>query len=224
MSSQQWFHPANVFSAHQAALELMFEILEASIDDALPEARRRHPLPEVIHGTLLGTLVRDGARGIALSRAFEGQSLRAVPAPNMALHLLTRDDLLRIRVRKLPDPELPVPCMGLGLDLGLPDDYAEISLWGPLPELALFWAVKGEALYRVVLAAPVGWDEPLLTTWYAAVEIQAPAVRRLPLLQPPPSGSSRPTEDTISQPDDLDDLILPQEKPDTDEEAPGDAS
>jgi hypothetical protein len=217
----------NVYTVHRAALELMVEILETSVNDALPEARRRHPLPGAIPGALLGPLVRDGAREIALSKVFEGQSLRAAPAPNMALHLFTRDELLRIRVRKLSDPEQPVPTPELlGLEMDLPDDYAEESLFGPLPQLALFWAVKGEALYRVVLAAPVGWDdETSLRTWHAAVDIAAPAVRRLPLLRPVPS---RPTWTTITvnltNQDDLDDLILPQDEPDTEEEAPGDAS
>jgi hypothetical protein len=50
----------------------MVEVLEAAVDDALPEARRRHPLPGAIPGALLGALVRDGAREIALSTVFEG--------------------------------------------------------------------------------------------------------------------------------------------------------
>jgi hypothetical protein len=194
----------------------MVEVLEAAVDDALPEARRRHPLPGAIPGALLGALVRDGAREIALSTAFEGQTLRAVAAPNMALHLVTRDELLRIRIRKMPDPEQPVPA-DEQLEL-FPDDYAEVSLFGEIPELALFWAVKGEALYRAVLAAPAGWeDEVSLTTWHGAVELHTPAVRTL----------IRPTASTSASgaavADDLDDLIVPQLGPEDEEEAPGEA-
>jgi hypothetical protein len=223
MNPHPWFHPTNVYTAHQAALELMVEILEAAVNDALPEARRRHPLPGSIPGALLGPLVRDGAREIALSTVFERQTLRATPAPNMALHLITRDDLLRIRTRKLPDPEQPVPT-DEQLELQYPDDWANTSLFGQVPELALFWAVKGEALYRVILAAPVGWeDEASLTTWYGAVEIKAPAVRTL--LWPLPGKPTRPAQAAMSQPDDLDDVIRPQVKPDTEEdEVPGNAS
>jgi hypothetical protein len=212
----------NVYASHQQALELMVEILEAAVDDALPEARRRHPLPEPIPGALLGALVRDGAREIALSRVFEGQTLRATAAPNMALHLMTRNGLLRIRTRKLPDSELRVAGEDQ-LELEFPDDYADTSLFGEVPELALFWAVKGDALYRVILAAPVGWeDEASLSTWYGAVELHAPAVRTL--IWPPPGRPTRATPDDADKADDLDDLIVPQPKPDTEEEAPGDVS
>ena len=213
----------NVYAAHRSALELMAEILEASVDDALPEVRRRHPLPEGIPGPLLGALVRDGAREIALSRVFEGQTLRATPAPNMALHLITRDDLLRIRTRKLPDPEQRVP-VEEQLELEFPDSYADTSLFGQVPELALFWAVKGEALYRVILAAPMGWDdETSLSTWYGAVEVHPPAVRTL--LQPPPGMSTKATRSEAVQVDDLDGEVLPLVKPEDEEkETPGDAS
>lgn len=195
----------------------MVEVLEAAVDDALPEARRRHPLPEAVPGALLGALVRDGAREIALSTAFEGQTLRAVAAPNMALHLVTRDELLRIRIRKMPDPEQPVPADDQ-LEL-FPDEYADVSLFGEVPELALFWAVKGEALYRAVLAAPAGWDdEASLCTWYGAVELHASAVRTLVW---PSTGT---TGGGAAMVDDLDDLIVPQLRPKDEEEAPGEAS
>lgn len=198
----------------------MVEILDAAVDDALPEARRRHPLPEPIPGALLGTLVRDGAREIALSRAFEGQTLCTVPGPNMALFLLTRDGLLRIRIRKLPDPELRAPDADQ-LELEFPGDYADTSLFGQVPELALFWAVKGEALYRVILAAPEGWDdEASLSSWFGAVEVHAPAIRTL--AWPPPDRPIKVVaraEDT----DDLDDVIHPQQKLDSQGEVPGDA-
>jgi hypothetical protein len=198
----------------------MVEILEAAVDDALPEARRRHPLPEPIPGGLLGPLVRDGAREIALSEVFDGQTLRAAAGPNMALHLLTHDDLLRIRTRKLPDPEQRVPDADQ-LELEFPDDYADNSLFGPVPELALFWAVKGEALYRVILAAPMGWEEGLLSTWYGAVELHPPLVRTLvrPSSRRPGAGMGDRSDKT----DDMDDLIRPTQKPDKQQETPGDA-
>ncbi len=220
VTSHPWFHPVNVQAEHRAALELMVEILEAAVDDALPEARRRHPLPEPIPGALLGPLVRDGAREVALSPVFHGQSLRAAPGPNMSLHLITWDNLLRIRTRKLPDPEQRV-LRDDQLELDLPEDYAETSLFGQVPELALFWAVKGEALYRVILAAPVGWDdEASLTTWYGAVEVRAPEVRTL--IRPSPASPPAVTPVEI---DDLDDVIQRQpELHDKDEEAPGHVS
>ena len=194
----------------------MVEVLEAAVDDALPEARRRHPLPGAIPGALLGALVRDGAREVALSTAFEGQTLRAAAAPNMALHLVTRDELLRIRIRKMPDSEQPVSA-DEQLEL-FPDDYTEVSLFGEIPELALFWAVKGEALYRAVLAAPAGWeDEVSLTTWYGAVELHAPAVRTLIW---PITGTS---DGGAAAADDLDDLIVPQLGPEEEQEASGEA-
>jgi hypothetical protein len=222
MSSHPWFHPTNVYATHRSALELMVEILEAAVNDSLPEGRRRHPLPGAIPGPLLSPLVRDTAREIALSKVFEGQTLRATPGLNMSLHLLTRDNLLRIRTRKLPDPEQPVPDEDQ-LELEFPDDYADNSLLGQVPDLALFWAVKGEALYRVVLAAPAGWDdEASLCTWYGAVEVHAPAVRTL--LWPVPGMPTTSAKRPVSQPDDLADLIHPLDKQDTEEEAPGDAS
>lgn len=174
-------------------------------------------------GALLSPLVRDTALNIALSGAFEGQTLRAAAGRSLGLHLLTRDDLLRIRTRKLPDPEQQVPGEDQ-LELELPDDYAENSLFGEVPELALLWAVKGEALYRLVLAAPVGFeDEISLSTWYGAVEIRPPATRTLiwPPLGAPVPASHRVTADT----DDMDDLIQRQVKPEEEEkELPGDAS
>jgi hypothetical protein len=137
----------------------------------------------------------------------------------MALHLLTWDNLLRIRTRKMPDPEQPVPADDQ-LELDFPDDYAATSLYGQVPELALFWAVKGEALYRVVLAAPAGWDdEASLSTWYGAAEVHAPAVRTLvwPL-------SDQPTAPGPRDQDDLDDVVRRQPELDTQEDAQGDAS
>jgi hypothetical protein len=215
--SRPWFHPVTVLADHQKALELMFEILEAAIDDALPEARRRHPLPGEVPGALLGPLVRDSARKIALSSAYDGQSLRAADAPNLGLHLLTRDDLLRIRVRKMPDAEQPVPPVGDDEAL-FPDDYAVMSLFGEVPELALFWSAQGEALYRVVLAAPAGWDDDAsLRAWYGAVELRSPAVRTL--AWPPADTDASGTTDA----DDLDDVVRPQPRPGGEEEAPGDA-
>jgi hypothetical protein len=222
VTSLPWFHPVNVCVAHQQALELMVEVLETAVDEALPEARRRHPLPQAVPGALLGTLVRDGALAIALSAAFEGQTLRAAAAPNLGLHLVTRDSLLRVRIRKMPDPEQRVPAQEqLELEL-FPDGYADVSIFGAMPELALFWAVKGEALYRVVLAAPEGWDdEASLSTWYGAVELHAPAVRTLVWPDPAAANSIRADGATVA--DDLDDLIVPQ-RPEEGQEAPGDAS
>jgi hypothetical protein len=209
----------NVYAQHRQALELMVEIFGAAVNDSLPEARRRHPLPGPIPGALLGTLVRDAACDIALSRAFAGQSLRAAKGPNLSLQLWTRDNLLRIRARKAPDPEQPVP-QEEQLELDLPDDYASNSLYGQVPELALFWAVKGEALYRVILAAPFGWDDEVsLSTWYGAVEVPAPAEPSL--VWPPPD---RPTRAESPEDDDLEDLIQRQDDDDRPEEAPGDAS
>jgi hypothetical protein len=198
----------------------MVEILEAAVDDALPEARRRHPLPEPIPGALLGTLVRDGAREIALSKVFEGQTLRAAAGPNMALHLFTHDNLLRIRTRKLPDPEQWVPDEDQ-LELEFPDNYADNSLFGQVPELGLFWAVKGEALYRAILAAPMGWEEGLLSTWYGAVELHPPKVRTL--VRPSPKRPAVGEADGSYKTDDMDDLIRPTSKPDKQQETPGDA-
>jgi len=228
MRSHPWFHPINIYAAHGPALELMVEVLEAAVNDSLPEARRRHPLPGRVPGELLSPLVRDTARKIALSKVFEGQTLRAVPGRSMGLHLMTRNDLLRIRTRKLPDPEQRVPDAEQ-LELEFPDDYAENSLYGQVPELALLWAVKGEALYRLVLAAPVGFDDEVsLSTWYGAVEIRPPATRTL--LWPPP-GAATPTPrhgiSNVDDLDDLDDLIQRQVNPDEEkkrEEGPGDAS
>jgi hypothetical protein len=217
-----WYHPRNVHADHQKALELMVEIIEAAVDDALPEARRRHPLPGIIPGALLGPLVRDGARKIALSSAYEGHTLRAAHAPSLGLHLLTRDDLLRIRVRKMPDPELPVPDPNqLELDLG-PMEVADEGLFGELPELALFWAVQGEALYRAVLALPAGWDDVTqLSTWYGAVELSAPAVRTLAW---PIPGIADGSERADVEADDLDDVVERRVRHEDDKEAPGDAS
>lgn len=223
MRSHPWFHPISVYAAHGPALELMVEILEAAVGESLPEARRRHPLPEKVPGELLSPLVRDTARKIALSKVFEGQTLRAVPGRSMGLHLMTRDDLLRIRTRKLPNPEQQVPGAEQ-LELEFPEDYAENSLYGQVPELALLWAVKGEALYRLVLAAPEGFDdEDSLSAWYGAVEIRPPATRTL--IWPPPGAPTPTPPRGPNDADDLDDLIQRQVHPDEeDDEAPGDAS
>ena len=185
---------------------------------SLPEARRRHPLPEAIPGALLGTLVRDAACDIVLSPAFAGQSLRAARGPNLSLQLWTHDNLLRIRVCKAPDPEQWVP-QEEQLELDLPDDYAGSSLYGQVPELALFWAVKGEALYRVILAAPLGWDDEVsLSTWHAAAEVGTCGTL---VGVPPPD---RPTGTEPPEDDDLEDLIDLQREDDKPKEAPGDAS
>jgi hypothetical protein len=154
----------------------------------------------------------------------------------MALHLRTRDGLLRIRVRKHPNPEQLVTDDDQ-LELEFPDDYANNSLYGQVPELALFWAVKGEALYKVILAAPMGWESAHeLSTWYGWVEIHAPAVRTLnwPLPDVMTRGAtSQPVElddlDDAVEPvdgllDDLDDAVEPLINPDDEEEAPGEAS
>jgi hypothetical protein len=219
VTSHPWFHPVNVYAQHRQALELMVEIFGAAVDDSLPEARRRHPLPEAIPGALLGTLVRDAACDIVLSPAFAGQSLRAARGPNLSLQLWTHDNLLRIRARKAPDPEQRVP-QEEQLELDLPDDYASSSLYGQVPELALFWAVKGEALYRVILAASLGWDDEVsLSTWHAAAEVSAPAEPSL--AWPPPD---RPTGTEPPEDDDLEDLIHLQQEDDKSKEAPGDAS
>jgi hypothetical protein len=221
MTSHPWFHPVNVYATHRHALELMVEVLEAAVNESLPEARKRHPLPELIPGTLLGTLVRDKACQVALS-AYGGQTLHASQAPNLALHLLTRDNLLRIRIRKHPNPDQLVTD-DEQLELEFPDDYGDNSLYGQVPELALFWIVKGEGLYKVILAAPVGWENAQeLSTWYGWVEVHAPAVRTLQWPLPgavPQAGPSQSVEL-----DDLDDAVEPLVNPDDEEEAPGDAS
>jgi hypothetical protein len=221
VTSLPWFHPVNVYRDHRTALSLMVEVLEAAVDDSLPEARRRHPLPGIIPGPLLSPLVRDSARKIALSSVYEGQTLRAAHGRNLGLHLLTRDDLLRIRVRKMPDPEQPVPSTDQ-LELFPSDDYVDMSLFGEVPELALFWAVEGEALYRAVLAAPAGWDdETQLCNWYGAVELQAPSIRTLnwPLADIADSRQVNEIEE-----DDLDDEVQRIPRPEDEEEAPGDVS
>jgi hypothetical protein len=231
VTSHPWFHPANVYAKHRHALELMVEVLEAAVDDAVPEARRRHPLPELVPGELLGTLVRDTARKIALA-TYDSQTLCATPSTNLSLHLWTRDGLLRIRVRKLPNQEQGITDDDQ-LELEFPDDYVENSLFGQVPELALFWVVRGEALYKVILAAPVGWDSvPLLSTWYGWVEIHAPAVRTLtwPLPGMLPQGGASVSvalddlDDAVEPLDDLDDAVEPLFNPDGEEEAPGNAS
>ena len=215
MTSHPWYHPREVYVTHRPALELMVEILEAAVEDSLPEARRRHPLPGPIPGKLLSPLVRDRARMIALSSHYEGETLRAAAGRSLGVHLWTRDDLLRIRVRKMPAPETPVP---LGDQLELPLDYAEETILGPFAELALLWAVKGDALYRVVLAAPDGWEDPVcLSTWHGAVEIPLPANRRLTwtTLQ----ADQRPVDT-----DDLDDAVEPRVQKSEREEPGGDVS
>jgi hypothetical protein len=212
MSSLRRYHPRQVYVDHRDALELMVEILEAAVEDSLPEARRRHPLPGPIPGELLSPLVRDRARMIALSVHYEGETLRAAAGRNLSLHLWTRDDLLRIRVRKMPDPETPVP---LGDQLELPFDYAEETIFGPFAELALLWAVKGDALYRVVLAAPDGWDDPVcLSTWHGAVEVPLPATRRL-------TWTTLQVDQRQIDTDDLDDAVGPRVQR-TDREESGD--
>jgi hypothetical protein len=218
VTSLPWFHPRNVYDNHRKALELMVEVLEAAVKDALPEARRRHPHPGAVPGDLLSPLVRDSAKTIALSSAYSGQTLRAAHTNDLRLHLLTADGVLRIRVRKMRgDPEQPVP---LESEPELfPVDYtSRWSLFGEMVDLALFWVVEGEALYRAVLAAPAGWDDDTsLCTWYGAVELHAPAARTLvwPL---PDTNEVSSTADA----DDLDDVILPQARPGEEREAPGD--
>jgi hypothetical protein len=221
VTSLPWFHPVNVLAEHLKALELMAEVLEVAVDESLPEARRRHPQPGPVPGSLLGTLVRDQARLIALSAAYEGQSLRAAPAPNNTVHLLTRDDLLRIRIRKMPDPEPLVPSPEqLELDL-FPDGYAKVSLVGELPELGLFWEVRGEALYRLVLAAPAGWDDDAdLRNWHGAAEVHIPAQRTLAW----PLDDVSDGTGAYADEDDLDDQVQPKRRPEAgEEEAPGGA-
>ena len=118
----------------------------------------------------------------------------------------------------MPDPEQPVPSYEQ-LELGLfPDDYAQVSLFGEMPELALFWAVKGEALYRIVLAAPEGWDDEAdLCTWHGAVEVRVPVQRTLTW----PLEDVSDSVDVYVEEDDLDDEIQPKRRrEDGEEEAP----
>ena len=74
----------------------------------------------------------------------------------MALHLVTPDGLLRIRVRKLSDPELRVPAEEqLELDL-FPDDYADQSLFGEEPT----WPCSGRSREKPSTGSslPPLWD------------------------------------------------------------------
>lgn len=180
VSSLPWFHPVNVQAQHPEALARMVEILEVAVREALPECRRRHPKPEPIPGALLSDMVRDLAAKIALSSAYEGQTLRAVYSTSAnSVHLFTRDGSLRIRVRKMPNPEQPADDVQLQLPL-FGENSPEGGLTDCRPELGLLWAVKGEALYRAVLAHPEGFeDEASLRKWHGAVNLAPPAVRTI---------------------------------------------
>lgn len=170
----------NVQAQHSQALARMVEILEVAVREALPECRRRHPKPEPIPGQLLSGMVRDLSAIIATSDAYEGQTLRSVYSKSAnSVHLFTRDASLMIRVRKMPDPEQAADDVQLQLPL-FAENGPEGGLIDCRPELGLLWAVKGEALYRAVLAHPEGFDdEASLRRWHGAVNLDPPAVRTI---------------------------------------------